>query len=264
MKFSWLLISLMTTAAQAQVNPGPRFTAMAATGVAMQDSWSLQQNQAGLTGARHPSVSVGFEKLFLGQEVSTQSALFILPYKQQVFGLSFQRYGFSAYNQQQIALAYARDFGNVLSLALDINFHQLQIKGYGSSMAYSVEAGVQYKLNAACRLGAHIANPGQSGFEKGMDALIPVKMEFGVSYQFSDKVLLAAAVEKTLNFNADVRSGLEYRLIDWLALRGGISANPFKQYAGFGLNYQKFRLDMAAQKHASLGYAPQIALAYEF
>lgn len=58
--------------------------------------------------------------------------------------------------------------------------------------------------------------------------------------------------------------GIDYRIIDLLSLRGGLSAKPFKQYAGFGLNYKKLLLDMATTYDANLGYAPQIAVGYAF
>src|SRR5690606_29521659 len=93
---------------------------------------------------------------------------------------------------------------------------------------------------------------------------IPVKMEFGIAYRFTDKLLLHSAFSKTLSSDADAGIGLEYAIAEWLALRGGLSANPLRQQAGFGLAYQKIRIDAAASSHPVLGYSPQIALSYEF
>lgn len=264
MKYLFLLLIFVYNTAPAQVNPGSRFRSLASAGVALQDVWSLQHNQAGLAGLKNPTAAIGYEQRYLDQDVSTQSALFAYPSKNNVFGISFQRYGFSAYNEQQVSFALARSFGNSIYAALDFNFHQVNIPNYGSAQTFSVEAGLQYRATDNLWLGAHVANPTRNGYNTSVDAVVPVSLQFGASYRFSDKVLIASSIEKTLNENTDLRTGLEYNIISWLALRGGISANPFGQYVGFGLNHQHFRIDVAASSHPVLGYSPQIAIGYGF
>ena len=264
MKFVYGIIFLFNLNAQAQFNSGPRFTAMGLSGVSLQDIWSMQQNQAGIANIKKAAFAISYEKTFAGQELSSQSALLVYPLKSGVLGVNFQKYGFSAYNLQQAGLAYARNFGPNLSLALNFNYHQLKILGYGSSQSYSVDAGFQFSLSEKIRLGAHIANPGKSSFGKDINAIIPVQIQFGTSYKPTSKVTVAATLEQILDSKMDLKLGLEYLLINWFALRGGISADPFKQYGGFGINYLKFRFDAAATSHPVLGYSPQIALSYEF
>ncbi|HYK77890.1 MAG TPA: hypothetical protein VEV16_13005 [Daejeonella sp.] len=259
----WIFI-LMTLSVSAQENAGPRLTALASAGVAVQDVWSLKQNQAGSAALQKVVLALGYQQPFAGQELSVQSALLAMPYQKGTWGLSFQRYGFSVYSEQQSGLSYARKFGDKLFAALTFNYHQLKISGYGSAQTFSVSAGMQYQPVENLWMGAHIANPGRSGYKQKVEALIPVKIEFGTAYRFSDKVLVAGSWTKELNSNTDAKTGLEYKPIIWLDLRGGISVNPFKQYAGFGLNAQKFRFDAAASFHPYLGYSPQIAFSYEF
>ena len=264
MKFLSGLIFLFGFDASAQVNTGPRFTAMASAGVALQDVWSLQQNQAGLAAIKKITIAIAFEKPFAGYELSTQSAVLALPVKNNVFGLSFQRYGFASYSEQRTALSYSRSFGDRLYAALNFNYHILKINGYGSAQTYSVEAGLQYQLTDQFFIGAHVANPNQSTYQQEVNSVIPARFQLGASYLFGDKVLLAVAAEKYFHHELDIRLGIEYQLIELLALRGGFSANPFKQYAGFGLSYQQLKMDVAVASHPVLGYSPQIALSYEF
>lgn len=258
------ILFLLSFNASAQINPGARFTSMAGAGVSLQDVWSIQQNQAGLANIKEITVAVAFEKPFAGYELSTQTAIFVLPVKNNVFGLSIQRYGFASYNEQRTSLSYARPFGDQLYAALNFNYHLMKIEGYGSSQTYSVEAGVQYHFNNNLSIAAHIANPGLSRFAADLNSTIPARLQLGASYVFSEKVLLALAVEKTYRDHLDTKLGLEYQIIELLALRGGISAYPFKQYAGFGLKYHKLKMDIAASSQPVLGYSPQIALSYEF
>ncbi|MGB4774894.1 MAG: hypothetical protein WBP45_06970 [Daejeonella sp.] len=250
---------------RAQINSGARFVSMAESGVSLQDVWSLTQNQAGLASLIRPALALAYEKRFIESELSTQTAIFALPYKHNVFGISFQQYGFSAYKEQKAGFTYARKFGNTLYTALNFNYHQIKITNYGSAQTYSLEAGIQYQFSKNLVFGTHISNPINNQFDQAaVGSTIPVNLQFGASYLFSDKVLIATAFEKTLNSNTDYKIGAEYNLIQWLCLRGGFSANPFKQYAGFGLNYSQFKLDMATSSHPVLGYSPQIAISYEF
>lgn len=258
-----LYLLLTSIAVNAQVNAGPRITALGGSGVALQDTWSLQSNQAGIGALKKPVVSVAYEREFFNPELSRQSALLVLPYRNNSFGLSFQNYGFSVYNEQRAGFSYCRNFGDVLFAALSFNFHQLKIQQYGSARTYSVEFGLQYSINDKLLFGTHISNPSRSSYSEQAGA-VPVSMEFGASYKFSDNVLFNSGLVKILNSNLDLRTGLEYWMAGWLAVRGGISVNPFRQYAGFGFIHSGLRVDGAVSSHSVLGFSPQIALSYEF
>jgi hypothetical protein len=86
----------------------------------------------------------------------------------------------------------------------------------------------------------------------------------GAVYKFTDKVLLNSGVTKTLKSVTDLRCGLEYAVVNWLAFRGGLGVNPFRQFAGFGYQLNDLKVDAAASSHPFLGISPQIALSYEF
>lgn len=264
MKYIYLICILFHTSVQAQINPGPRSTSMGSAGVAMQDVWALQQNPAGAAGIEKPIFAIGYEQRFFNQDLSTQTALFAFPYRQNVFGLSFQRYGISDYNEQRAGFAYSRRFGNSLYAAVGFNYHYIEVTKYGSAQTFSVEAGLQYRVTEKLWIASHIANPNRSRYDNLSGPIIPVSLSFGASYRFTDKVLICSDIQKVLNSSTDVKMGLEYKLIEWFSLRGGISANPFKQYAGFGLSYQRFCVEAASSSHPNLGFSPQIAISYEF
>jgi hypothetical protein len=246
-----------------QVNPGPRITALGSAGSALQDIWSMQANQAGIVAQQRLSIATAYESGFLNPDLSKESLVIVYPNKRNAFGLSFQNYGFSAYNEQRLGVAYARSFGNVFA-AINFNYHLIKIEQYGGTHTYSVEAGLQYALNDKLLIGAHITNPNRSTYNHQVNAAIPVSIEFGMSYKISSNLLLNNDIQKTLNSATDVRGGLEYSIGEWLDLRGGLSVNPFRQYMGVGCRYRNLRFDVAASSHIALGYSPQIALSYEF
>jgi len=145
-----------------------------------------------------------------------------------------------------------------------IKYHQLSIAKYGSDGLVSVDAGVQYRINEQLWIASHISNPAKTSLNDLAATNLPVALSFGGSYVFSDKILVLSDIQKVLNSGIDIKIGMEYKLIKWFALRGGLSANPFMQYAGFGIIYQRFVLDMAISSHLQLGYSPNVAFSYEF
>ena len=264
MKCIYLIFILFQTELIAQVSPGPRSLSMGSAGVALKDVWSLQHNSAGIAEIRRPIFALGYERHFSDQDLTTQKAVVAFPIKQHVVGLSIHRYGISEYSDQTVGIAYSRNFSGALALSIMINYHQLSIQKYGESRAVSVGAGMQYRINDKFWIGTHISNPSNSKFQDLLGSIIPLSLSFGVSFEFSDKVLIISDIHKVLNAKIDTKLGLEYRLITWFALRGGLSANPFKQYAGFGIHYHRFALDVASSSHPNLGYSPNLAFSYEF
>ena len=266
MKRKLLLIFFIFSflSSKSQVNYGPRITAMGNAGVSLQDIWSVQKNQAGISLINKPTASIAYENRFLIKEIATKSAVFALPVNKYVIGAAFQSYGVKAYSETRTSLSLARAFGPKLLTAITINYHQIQIINYGNSKAFSVEVGLQYQALKNLWLGAHISNPNSSRFHENTDQIIPAHIQFGGHYRFSEQLLISSEFEKILDSEADFKTGLEYKIIKAFALRGGVSMNPFKQYAGFGLELSDLLFDFGISSHPVLGYSPQISLGYEF
>ncbi|PWS28960.1 hypothetical protein DHW03_03750 [Pedobacter yonginense] len=238
---------------------------MGNNGAAVSDVWSVQANPAAISNLQKLSISINYIKHLFSNEISTQAFVAVLPFKQNFVGLSFQRYGFSAYNEHKIGFAYAKKFGDNFSTAINANYHQIKISSYGATKGFSVDLGALYHFDNQLIFGAFVSNPSKQKFNSAeIAANIPISFNIGASYLASDRVLLAATISEVIHNQIEVKFGLEYQLMSLLSLRGGLSAKPFKQYAGFGLNYKKFLLDMATTYDANLGSAPQIALGYAF
>lgn len=263
MKYAFLFLLLIHGGVNGQ-NPGPRLSGMGSGGTAVSDIWSVQQNPAGIAELKRPMLAVAFEQHFLDPEVNTQSAVFIVPYHRNVFGISVERYGFSEFNDQKVGISYAKRFGDSFRMAIGLRYYQLNVSQYGSAKAFTIEMGFQLKVTGAFTIASHIANPNQSQYKNLPGSTLPVKLTVGGSFRFSDRLFLIADVRKYLKYPIDGMTGIEYDIIKWFSMRGGVSMNPFKQYTGFGINYNKMRLDVSVASHPSLGYSPQIALGYEF
>ncbi len=262
-KFLYLIFFLALKVNAQGVDPGPRLTAMGNSGVALRDVWSAQSNQAGLAGLSGPVLATGYRSNLLSSDISTRSIVFAYPLKSDVFSVALQEYGFSSYSEQKAGLSWCRVFG-ALSMALNVNLHQVQIDSYGSSRAFSLEAGFQYMLSKKLILGSHLSNPGQMNFDRSAGAEIPTAIEMGASFQLSDKLLLSGSLVNRFNYSSDFHTGLDYKPLSCLSFRAGLNLNPFRQFAGFGYKYMHLEVDAAASYHPELGYSPQVSLGYEF
>jgi hypothetical protein len=259
--FSFLICHLSF----AQINFGPRLSAMGNNGAAVKDVWSLSSNGAGISGIETPTLAINYTKYFFANELSQQAATFVLPYKKNYAGISFQRYGISEYNEIKAGLALAKKFGDKLAISVKGNYHQLKITNYGTSGTFSIDVGAMYDFNEQFTFGLYVNNPSLQKYNsENLSTKIPTTINIGAAYKTTNKLVIATSVIKDIDAAIDVAVGIDYKFLDVLSFRGGITAKPFKQYVGIGLNYNKFMLDLALESNPQLGYSSQIALCYAF
>lgn len=258
-------LSYLSTDVFCQYHQGARLKAMGNAGAAVYDVWSLNANPAGITNEKQPIAALNYTRYLFSEELSEQNFAFVLPLNGNFAGVSINRYGISEFNEIKAGFGLAKKFGEDLSIGVKANIHQLQITNYGHATAFSIDVGANYVLNKQIGLGMYVNNPSSQTYKASTIATyIPTAFHLGTTYTPSDQLLLAATVSKDLERKFDVGLGVDYQLYNLLSLRGGLSAKPFKQYFGVGLNYQKLIVDVAVERHPNIGHTPQIGLSYAF
>jgi hypothetical protein len=244
---------------------GTRLMAMGGDNAAISDNWNFTGNFKNEDRLNTPKIAIGYAKYFYGDELSNQQLKFILPVKNYEAGISFKRYGITEFNRLTAGASLAKNFGDKFSIGLRANFHQLKIQNYGSTTGFSIDIGAMYHINNQITIGLNINNPSKQTYQNSNASIsIPSLVNFGIAYQASNKILIATNLSKNFNEKYDVGLGLDYKLIEILSLRGGISMKPFKQYGGIGIDYKKLNLDLAIENDPHLGYSSQIGIAYAF
>ncbi len=251
---------------------GARSAALANSSVMLSDIWSAHHNQAGLAGIEGISGGIYYENRFLVAEMGLKAGVIVFPVNlagKSVFALSFSYFGYSMYNDMKIGLAYAKKLGEKYSVGIQFDYLRTSIgEDHGNKGTVAVEVGLQAELIDNLDIGVHIFNPTRAKVVeyKIQDVVtterIPTILRFGLSYTFSEKVILTAEAEKDVYTKPSFKVGIEYRAIEQLYLRGGVSSHPVSSSFGFGLYLGTFTLDFAATKHQILGYTPQISLSY--
>lgn len=246
-------------------NPfGARQAAMGNTGVVLTDLWAINHNQAGLAELPGLAAGISYEQRYLISNMGLKAGAFVIPTKTGVFGLSISSFGYSLYSQNKAGIAYARSFGKIISVGLQLNYLNSRLgENYGSKSTVVGEIGIMAKLIKGLSIGAHIYNPSRSKLADYDNERIPTIMTFGAAYKFSDKALLNAEVEKDLQLKPVLKGGMEYHIIKQLYLRAGISTNPTQSCFGFGVDIAGFKLDFASSIHPQLGITPHISISYQ-
>lgn len=244
--------------------PGARSAAMAKSGLTYCDIWSIYQNQAGLAYIEGPTAGVFFENKFLVKDLAYAGFAGALPLGNGAIGLSYSNFGYDVYHEGNIGLAYGMKLNKRLSVGVRLNYQSTRIAAhdYGRRGALTADAGLRFQVADKVSLAAHISNPTRTKLSDYADERIPTLLRFGVGYQISEDLLVTGEVEKDIDYDWSLRGGIEYRPAEILYLRLGASNNPGLFAFGLGLNFNKFKFDLAASYHSYLGYSPQVSLTY--
>jgi hypothetical protein len=244
---------------------GGRSAAIGNASVTLTDFWTVHNNQAGMAYYKKIAAGVYYENRFLTKEMGLKCLSVTIPVKKAgVFGLNLSNFGYSLYNESKIGLAYAMAFSERISAGVQLDYIYTHIgDNYGNRGLVTFEAGLRAKIIKELVIGIHVFNPANLKLSPHSIERIPLIYKIGLSYSFADKALIAAEVEKDMNFKPVFKTGVEYRIAKPVCLRIGIATNPMLYSFGAGFEFHKFKLDIAASMHPQLGFSPQASLICE-
>ena len=243
---------------------GARGAAMSNTSVTFQDVFALTKNQAGIAFLQQASVGILAEQRFLSNDIRHIGFVAALPSDFGSFGLLVQHFGFDTYNEQKVGLAYSRKLFEKVALGAQFDYLNTRISEYGSQGVLTFEAGLQAEILEGFWLGAAVFNPIRTQVQDSIGVINTTAFNFGAAYLFSNKITVAAEVEKDFQTPAIVSIGLDYQLIERVSLRVGISSVMASSSFGVGVRLQNIYLDFAATYHQVLGFSPTFSMHYTF
>jgi len=268
MKKLLLLCSLLTIHHSLFATSDPfigsaRSLALGGSTLTLSDPYSILNNQAAMAFQKNLSFSLFAEQRYLESELGYYAGGLTLPVKNGAFGLAINYDGFDLFNEKKIGISYARLFSKNVSGGIQFDYLSTSISEYGTSSTFTAELGLLAKVTDQFSIAAHVFNPFavSSGF---VDDKVPTTFQLGLSYEPSKKVFLSAEAAKDIDNPAQLRVGVEYRVVDALYLRGGIGTNPSRYSFGAGINMKNLKIDLAAAYHQVLGVTPAISLSYVF
>jgi len=241
---------------------GARGLAMGGTGLNAQDVQAAWGNPAGLSNIDHLGFSFYGEQRFTLAELKQVSATAAMPMgKNGGIGLVLGYYGFDAYNEQRIGLAYGRKLSEKISLGTQFYSWSTRIPEYGSKTVLSFELGLQVKINSEISMAGKVINPVRISVID--EEYLPSIMSVGLLYQPGKGISIAAEAEKDVLHPLRIKIGIEYNLLDALDLRLGVATNETQLSFGFGYRIKEhWQLNFSTSYHQYLGFTPGIGVVY--
>ncbi len=240
-----------------------RSQAMGGIGVVFRDANSVFSNQAGLAAIQFYEVSVGAERKFLMTDLQQFSLALIAPTKTGTFGFSAQQFGFADFNETKLGIGFGKRLGDKLDVGIQLNYLQQHIAEQPNQSAFTVEVGMISNLTKNLKIGFHAFNPmpyATNNFQKELPSIYTL----GIGWQATKNVLLATEADENLNFQTNLKCGIEYKAVEQFILRCGVQSNPQAFSAGFGYHSKNFYFDFSNVFHPILGSSPKVSLTYIF
>lgn len=241
---------------------GARSAAMVSASVMMTDIWAAANNQAGLGYIEQPTAALYYGSCLNVKSLSQRAGVFAWPVKSTTIAANYRYFGFSKYNESRFGLAVGKKIGEKFALGIQMDYlHTHFSDNYGNFGVLCGEVGLLCTPVENLTVGAHLFNVSQSKQKANPDEKVPTVMRFGIGYTIQDKATVSVETEKDLRMDAVFKGGLEYKPIDKLYFRCGVSTGLLYQYAfGLGYGWKAFTVDVAFSHHKFLGYNPHISL----
>ncbi|MEO8961819.1 MAG: hypothetical protein ABI325_08060 [Ginsengibacter sp.] len=88
--------------------------------------------------------------------------------------------------------------------------------------------------------------------------------KFGLGYEASERFLISAEIVKQEDMPINVNAGVQYNFDKQFFARFGIATETESPYAGAGVSWSNFRIDISASYHPQLGVSPGLMLIMNF
>lgn len=261
-----ILFVLLAFASKSENWPtGARSAGMGNASVTLKDVWASTHNQGALGFMDQNAIGFHFDNRFAISEYSLKAFSGVLPTKSGTFGISLNHFGYSKYSETKIGIGFGKKLSDRFSFGIQIDYLNTYFSNiYGNKGVIAAELGFLAEPIDNLFIGGHIFNPTKSSLDDYNDERIPTIMRLGMGYNFDDKVYLSIETEKDLMYNPVFKSGIEFKLVENLLLRAGISTNPTQNSFGIGYLLKNFRVDFAFSTHRELGLSPHISMNYCF
>lgn len=244
---------------------GSRASAMGNASSTFENVFSSFHNQAGLAGINHFGAGLAYKNNFLLSETGLKSAALAIPIKNiGVCGVSVTSFGFDQFAENKYGLAFAKKFGDVLSMGMELDYLQTRFtEPYGSKGILFGQFGIRGQLTDELAIGAHIYNPTRTSLDKGLNDRVPTILKTGLSYDFNDKLVTVFEIEKDLESKLNLKAGAEYGVHEMFDIRFGINSFQRKVSFGAGINIDDWEIDLASEYHQTLGFVPSMSARWQ-
>lgn len=242
------------------VSMSARAAGMGNAFVTLQDEGAVFGNVGGMGKVKSVTALFSYENRFgFTEGFHAVAAGIIAPTSFGNTSLSAYRFGDDLFSKQKLALGWAHQISR-MGIGVQANYWQHHVEGYGARGNFVLNLGGVASLMPSLDFGLHIANVNQAKVSE--EERIPTVVQAGLAYTPVAPLMLVVETEKDVDFEAVLKLGMEYQIIEKLRLRTGIRTNPMHTHYGMGFYLKKFTIDCAMTTHPYLGLSNQVSVAY--
>jgi len=242
---------------------GARAAAIGGAAVTMYDDYAWGNNPAGAATIVSASVNSSFKNRFSLKSMNSMMFQASVPFRRIVAGITLQKYGDQYYSEQKAGLGVASKIANV-SLGTQVHLLQIGMDEVPTQWSWIGEFGGIAQLGKYVTWGAHIWNFNLATVNTRQKIELPVVLRTGISYKPIAKVMANLQLTKNISHKPSIAAGVEYRMLELLALRTGVTTQPFSANFGAGVQHRKLKVDYALSAHEWLGLSHQFSVAIVF
>ncbi len=259
------VMSIPTVVSQTlRYNVSMPYVSLSAYNSRQTDAFSFTGNQAALAKATSAGVGVYGERRFLLAENSVYGLAATIPTNKGNFGIQLNYAGFTGFNENKLGVAYARSLGKLIDVGIQFNYYGYRIPQYGNASAINVEMGMLLHFSDKLTGGIHIYNPVGGKLGKEQDEKLASAYKFGLGYDASENFTVSAEIVKEEDRNVNVTGGIQYQFMKQLFARVGFVSDTGSGFAGIGVGWKNFRLDVSGSYHPQLGLSPGLLFLMNF
>jgi hypothetical protein len=257
-------ISLYCAAQSIRYPIAAPYTTLSAYSTKQVDAFSFTGNQAALAKAQTATIGLYAEKRFLLANLNAYTLAAAIPTSLGNFAAQINYGGITNFNENKFGLAYARSLGSKVDVGLQFNYYSYRIPTYGSASSIYAEAGAVAHVTEKVNVGLHVYNPMGAKLGKQADEKLATAYKFGLGYDASDNFFVSGEIIKEEDKAINIQAGFQYQFAKQFFARAGFLSESSTVYAGAGVSFSSFRVDVAGSYHPQLGLSPALLLIVNF
>lgn len=254
-------VSQVSFSAFEHLQYGGRSAALGNSLVAMRgNEWSVFSNPALLSTISSRTLALSYvPQPYDLKELGRAALSYVEPSGIGSFCVSASRFGFSLYNETSASLSFASRIADLIIGGITARYYALSITHYGTASTFGIDIGFLLDLSDNVHWGfaAFNINAPTIGLSKEK---LPQIFSTGIAFHPTVDAMLTANILKDVRYSVEFRFGVEYTLVDIIALRAGTTSDPNTLNAGIGVSYLFANVDYAFSSHPELGMSHQISL----
>lgn len=179
------------------------------------------------------------------------------------FSLGIMHQGTDHYRDQKFQLSYGRKILAKMDVGIQFDWLHNQVNGYENIDKITVELGAVCQLSEELQIALHLFNPLAQTYAR--DRTLNSGMTLGLGYQLGSKIRLMAEVEKDFFHHAQIKTAIDYSLMDNFAICIAMFTTQNTPNITGGLHYKisdHLTLDLAIAYHPYLGISSSLGMDY--